>query len=551
MQYKNNSILVVPNSIKKDILLEISNLNTLLNIKVLSINELNKKYYFDYNEETIFYIMKKFNTRKEIAEIYLKNLYYIDNSEYEDNKLKFLKELKKDLIENKKIILNNLFKNSLKDKTIIFLDIPKTKYNERLIKEISLITNVEIVDNNSSANNNLLVYEFNTLEEEVTYIATKICSLIKENVDITDIYITNLNDEYRLTIERIFSLFNIPITLNKNESIYNTSLVTTFLENYNSDINKSLDYIKGQIYTKEAEDIYNSLINIVNKYYFVEDYNEVKDMIISDIKNTNLSNNRLKNSVKEVDFLEFNFNEKDYVFLLNFTQGNIPKIYKDENYLQDKLMEKLNLDTAPFKNALEKEMTINKLKSTNNLHISYMLSSLAGESYVSNLVEDMKLEIVKDNNIDLTYSNLYNKIKLASSKDLYSKYNTINSELPILNSNYTLEKYNNKFTGININSLYKYLNNKLNLSYTSLNNYHKCSFRYYIENILKLNVYEETFMQIVGDIFHEVLQNIFNTSKSFDDLYIEVVNKYEYNYSKKELFFLDKLKKELLFIIDT
>ena len=163
----------------------------------------------------------------------------------------------------------------------------------------------------------------------------------------------------------------------------------------------------------------------------------------------------------------------------------------------------------------------------------------------------MKLEIVKDNNIDLTYSNLYNKIKLASSKDLYSKYNTINSELPILNSNYTLEKYNNKFTGININSLYKYLNNKLNLSYTSLNNYYKCSFRYYIENILKLNVYEETFMQIVGDIFHEVLQNIFNTSKSFDDLYIEVVNKYEYNYSKKELFFLDKLKKELLFIIDT
>ena len=58
---------------------------------------------------------------------------------------------------------------------------------------------------------------------------------------------------------------------------------------------------------------------------------------------------------------------------------------------------------------------INKLKSTNNLHISYMLSSLAGESYVSNLVEDMKLEIVKDNNIDLTYSNLYNKNRVVSS----------------------------------------------------------------------------------------------------------------------------------------
>ena len=53
-------------------------------------------------------------------------------------------------------------------------------------------------------------------------------------------------------------------------------------------------------------------------------------------------------------------------------------------------------------------------------------------------------------------------------------------------------KYNNKFNGVDKSILYNYLNNSLNLSYSSMDNYYHCAFKFYLSNILKLDYFEET-----------------------------------------------------------
>ena len=57
--------------------------------------------------------------------------------------------------------------------------------------------------------------------------------------------------------------------------------------------------------------------------------------------------------------------------------------------------------------------------------------------------------------------------------------------------------YNNKYTKIDPRTLKRYLKNNLNLSYSAINNYYHCSFKYYLSNILNINIYEETFMTII------------------------------------------------------
>ena len=89
---KNNSILVIPNNIKKRIIKELN--NKLLNIKIMSLNELTKKYTFDYNEKTIYYLMKKENIKYDIAKNYIENIYYIENKNYNNIKLDKLVEIK-------------------------------------------------------------------------------------------------------------------------------------------------------------------------------------------------------------------------------------------------------------------------------------------------------------------------------------------------------------------------------------------------------------------------------------------------------------------------
>ena len=105
--FKNGQIIITSNVNKKNLLKKYN--NKLLNIKIYSINEFNKLYFFDYDEETTYYIMNKYDVKYEIAKIYLDNLTYLEDKSYNNEKLSFLSKIKKDLIDNKLIKINKLF----------------------------------------------------------------------------------------------------------------------------------------------------------------------------------------------------------------------------------------------------------------------------------------------------------------------------------------------------------------------------------------------------------------------------------------------------------
>ena len=67
-------------------------------------------YYFSYTDDTIYYLMKKYNYNIDVCKVYLNNLYMIDiNKEYNSSKLNFLRDLKKELIDNNLLVFNNGF----------------------------------------------------------------------------------------------------------------------------------------------------------------------------------------------------------------------------------------------------------------------------------------------------------------------------------------------------------------------------------------------------------------------------------------------------------
>ena len=135
--------------------------------------------------------------------------------------------------------------------------------------------------------------------------------------------------------------------------------------------------------------------------------------------------------------------------------------------------------------------------------------------------------------------------------DDYVKYGIKDNNLDLLYSNYDKNnylEYDNKFSGIDKDSLLDYLNNELTLSYSSIDNYYKCGFKYYLNNILKIDEFQETFYTIIGSLFHFVL------SKMNDDSF-DLEKEYNYflkdkEFSNKERFFLDNLKNNLSFIIE-
>ena len=252
--FKNGQIIITSNVNKKNLLKKLN--KELLNIKIYSINEFNKLYFFDYEEDTSYYIMNKYNVKYEIAKIYLDNMTYIEDKTYSNDKLSFLSKLKKELIDNKLLKINKLFISTLSNKDIVFYNLPISKEIQYLIDKLS-ISNTVSVKQDEIYKYTHTIYELSTIEEEVEYIANSICKLIKDGISITKIYLTNLNDEYKKLIKRIFPMFGIPYTLDSSESVYSTFICTKFFELYNSDLSITMENLKEYIDSKETEDIYN------------------------------------------------------------------------------------------------------------------------------------------------------------------------------------------------------------------------------------------------------------------------------------------------------
>ena len=77
---KNKTLIICSNKAKKSILNEINNYNKLFNIKFLTKEEFYKYTYFDYDKNTVYYLMNKLNIKYDIATSYLNNLIYLNDT---------------------------------------------------------------------------------------------------------------------------------------------------------------------------------------------------------------------------------------------------------------------------------------------------------------------------------------------------------------------------------------------------------------------------------------------------------------------------------------
>ena len=518
---KNNDLVITNN--KKEILKYLNDNKIMLNLKIMNLNEFKNNYFGTYDKKAIYYLIKKYGYKFDIAKAYLNNYLFIPS-------------LKDELEQNALIKHTPLFKSSFKRIVNIGYDIDS--YIEKELKKYEYIKlNFE---NNSYIHP---VYEFNDIEDEINFVAISIIELLKK-ISIDKIYLVNISEEYKLPMKRIFSFYNIPINLNMGKNIYGTKQVKLFLkklkETYN--LEESLKPLK-------QDEIYNKIIDICNDYSFTDIDDTIIYCIESELKNIEIKDSKYKQAVNIID-IDNMFNKDNYYFILGFNQGILPKIYKNEDLISDKDKKKFGIFTSLEKNILEKEKIKNIISSFPNVTISYKLKSFKEVYLKSSLIDEANLEIKKIDINNYNYSNIYNKINLADKLDNYIKFNIKDDSIDLLYSNYKdipYLKYNNKYTKINKDNLSNYINN-LSLSYSSIDNYYRCAFRYYLNNILKINKYEETFMTYIGNLFHYVLSNAFKDDFNFDECFNDYIK--DKVFTNKEKFFINKLKEDLLFTIN-
>jgi len=523
----NKETIVICNDGDKDIFL---NRNKLINIKVMNLEQFISKYCFEYDENSVMYIMDRYKVKYEIALMYIKNLYYIKDIEYGIKKLDFLVQIKRELDDSKLLKYNFQFRDYINKIDVIVYGIRLGKYELDLLKDI----NYKYIDKEYQKYDHAIYY-FDTLEEEVEYIAINICKLIDSGVDVANIKLTNVDSSYYNTLVRIFSLFGLKVNISYKTALASFDYIKNFIE-----MCREYNYEYAITNIDKKDRLYDELVSVINKYI---EYDSV-DLLIYKLKNTYINSYKYDNAIEIVDYLGYSSSDSDYIFMLGFNDGIVPNSYKDIDYITDNIKKYINMDTTKEKNKYLREDILKNIYNIKNLTITYKLRDTKKTYYPSSMCTYFNVLKGEINN-KISYSHVYSKIKLMRSIDEYIKYGYKNNDFNLLYNNFKVDynSYDNRYSLINR------VMDKLTLSYSKMQIYNKCAFRYYLTDILKLDIFQENFATVIGSMVHYVMEKCLSN----DDMnYEKYVNDFlkDRVFSKKELFFLGKYKDSIKELLD-
>lgn len=520
-EIKKETLLICSGSFKDKVL----EMNKLIPIKFMSVDEFKEKYYFAYDERAILYIVKNYQVKYEVALMYLKNLYYVKDIEYDNEKLDLLVKIKKELDREGLLIYNADFKRYLNEVDVILYDIRITNFIKEMLRDV----NYKVIERNYN-NYDHQIYAFKTMEEECEYISYQICKLIDSGIEIKHIMLTNADKSYYNTIERIFSLFNLKVNIPYRAKLSSYKLAKDFIDNcLKEGMDKAIELLDVNDW------LYPEIIKVINKYAKYQD----KDLMIYKLENTYVPAQKYDNAINIIDYLEYTSSTDDYIFMIGFNDGIIPNSYKDTEYITDNICQFVNINTTKDKNEWLRADIIKNMKDIKNLVITYKERDMAKGYYPSTLCSNFTV-VPGEIKYNDSYSEVYNKLKLMSRYDDYIRYGSISDDFKTLNNNFKINynSYSNKYSKINRVMV------KLTLSYSKMQLYNKCAFRYYLSEILKLDIFDENFSTVIGNMVHYVMEKCLSNNEMDTDKYVKEFLG-DRVFSKKEFFFIEKYKESL------
>ena len=522
---KDNLLIICPSDYKLKLLKEFNDNKLLLNVSFLSIGEYKRNYYFDYDYKAIKYLVDNYQLSVSNASEILENLYYVEDKDYKNNKLNDLVKYKKEL--NNLLIYNPLFKNYISNKHIIVAGYGKL---DELTK--SMFADDTTFIEYTYKDKHYDIKKAKDIEIEVEHVYNSIFELLKSGVDINKIYLLNVADEYSFYIKRYNTYYPFKINYKSNDSLYGLDITKQFLNR----LDNKQDLYKYLV--SSNSEYVNNLINIINKYCEYDDLNEVRQLIIEDLKNTHLSNN-YSDVIKCVNMFT-DFDDDEHVFFLGFNDL-IPTMKKDTSYITDNIRHLVNMEGIEQDNKLIKENTINYLSNINNLYLSYSESTPFNSHNKQILFNDVTyIDIVNDNK----HSDSLNKYKYSKMLDDLNKYGSLDSDIDDMYATYGVNDY------ATYDNSYKKFDagiKDVDLSYSSMNSYYECGFKYYLNKVLRVDKYDDSFYTFSGGVIHYVLSKLVeNSSLDFDTLWDEGIELERYKpQTSNEVFFMNKMKDEI------
>lgn len=527
---------IICDSYKKEEIIRES--NGFKNYIFLSFSDLEARILGSCKKEAIFLLVEKYALSYEEAKEYIKYIPYVDNISYNNLKLDSIVSAKNLLIENNLFSKDEFFLFRLNQFPVTFIDIDDNIQTRRIKNIIKSYTEV-IEINNGSNKYNPVVYEYSDIYDECLYVFNEIVELTKKGISLNNIYINNVDSSYSFIFKRLSRSYNIPISLPNDRNISSLKIANDFISL--CDTEKSFDDILAKL--DNNSEYYSYIMNLIVDYNLEDKNPKHYKWFFSECF--------LESKYKEHKYLEMvscsekkHYNDNEYVFLVGLNLGALPKVYKDDEYLNDTELARVSLLSSVEKNINSKNDLKELILGTKNIFISYKKYAGSEECFPSNIINelDLKVELKK---VSYGYSSCEDNLRLGSLYTRFIKYNDLNEALEKYDiSSLKFNSYDNSYTQIDRDLLADRFKDKpLKMAYSNIKTFFGCPFAYFADRILGLNEFKPNMAARLGTFSHAVLEDSYNADFDFNESANK--NKHELITDSKDKFYFTVMEEVL------
>ncbi len=529
----DDALIICPQSIQKALCLEQITKCPFKNIKFISKEAFFKEVYYTYDLEAIVYLNHEYGYNYELTTEILNNLTGIKTG---TEKLDQLNAIYLKLQEQKLLKSNPYWLDYLKKKTIYIY-----KYSQ-IDQELCFVLGnfglqyTFLIDDLSL--NNHQVNCFTNLEEEVRFVFLHILELLEKGVSMNNIYIYRLPSEYHLIFEKYLHYHNLYLEGFSKLFLYDTSIYKRFVNLLKAnDVENAYQLLLEEV-TYDPFDVLSSIVDIVVKTSTLSLEKEELIQVLNYLaKNKEIKDYQYDECLKICDPKSL-IQDDDYVFMLGFSENVYPITIKDVGLYSDAEKTLLNKNTSLVETAINKEELIKFIQNTKHLMITYKEKMGKIVYYPSLLIKELKMEKVYPSVNNKRYSESLAKLEVATYYDEQRIYGVHHKYLRTFSKeDLQYGIFNRQFKPFNIP-----LKDVIKLSYTKIDEYNHCPFKYYLSKVLHINVLDETFNLDLGTLFHKILED--SNSQEIDLKDYEVLIEKLFT-SNATVHFVKKLIKQL------
>lgn len=508
-------IIVAPYQMHKNLLKKYRQKEAFLDVKTISKEELLGQYYGRIEESAISYLMKKYQYSYDNISAILPYIPYVDK---EPNNLF---EIKEDLLKEHLLIRNEYLKQFFKNNEVLVYGYSNNDRELKTVLDINEANYRFFLNEKNEEEKDLDVFE--TQFDEVFFTLNSIAGLLDKGIDINKIFIYTVNREYLYPLMEFSQGFGFTIDDGKSHSLFVTPLAKTFLDNLSS--SKDFNLAKESVMDCEDKGLLEDLLQVVDKCHDEEmSFDMQLDYLIGELKTTSISRNNLKDVVKIIN--RPIYDEDAYIFVMGLAQGSYPKSKKDNDLVSDIHKKEMGLNSSLEETQINRDVLLDFFYSKNHFFYSFSERSISNKYFISPLAEELNLKKKKHELPNIIYSRDMVDYYFAKLKDLKEFYKEAGSDYHALEqiSNIPYGEYDNSFKGVNALDE----NVEIRHSYSKINDYYQCPFRYYIGNILGIDPFEGNFATKFGGIAHKIFELHNNPDFDFNKVFDEEVSKQEF-----------------------